>query len=187
MSGIISDNVGRGSGLVKAAAGGGKTLVVPTRIAHDDTEVSASSSGTQVPDSGTALFYYPIGALLTGSFTKTSATSVLGIAFQYCIQNNGTNQHDMYLWAGTGATAGTAGDNFKYHIGDDNSRQHVNQQFSGRTVYITGMSAASHTIKAAVGTYGDRTHTYYYCPAQDHGDRSALSSPSTMWAWEIEA
>mgnify|MGYP003148440302 CR=1 FL=1 len=182
---IVQVNSG-GSALEFAAASSGKTLVVPTRIAHDDSQVSASSGGTALPSTGTAKFYYPIGAKLSGSFTKTSATSVIGIAVQYCIENNGTNQHDTYLWAGTGATLGSAGDNFRYHIGDDGNRQHNDQQFTGRTIYITGMSTGSHTFAMAAGTFGDRTHTFYYCPSQQHGDRSAAVSPSTMWVWETE-
>ena len=54
-------------------------------------------------------------------------------------------------------------------------------------MYITGMSAATHTFKFACGTYPDRTHGGYYCSDQQHGDRSSGANPSVMWAWEIEA
>ena len=164
----------------------GKTLVVPTRIAHQTSEISSSQSGTALPASGTAKFYYPSSAKLSGSFTKTSATSVLGICLHYSIFNNGTNCHDTYIWSGTGTTLGTDGDNFRFHVGDDQNRQHNNQQTNSITIYITGMSTGSHTICAAAGTYPDRTHTFYYSPQRTYGDRADEVVQSTMWVWEVE-
>ena len=164
----------------------GKTLVKPTQIANDTSQVQGSQTGQPVPSTGTAKFYYPAGAKLSGNFTKLSATSVVGLCIQYTIENNGSNQHDTYIWWGTGATLGTSGDNGRYHVGDDCNRQHGNQQHTGRTIFITGMSTGTHTFCAAAGTYPDRTHNYYYCPNQTHGDRADEVVPSTMWAWEVE-
>ena len=173
-----------GSSLSFAQAG--KTLVKPTKVAHQTSEVSASQSGSPVPSTGTAKFYYPAGAKLSGTFTKLSATSVLGIAIRYSIDNNGTNEHDTYIWCGTGATLGCDGDNFRWHVGDDQNRQHDNQQHTAATIFVTGMSVGTHTLCAAAGTYPDRTHTYYYSPQRTYGDRANEVVQSTMWAWEIE-
>ena len=179
---VVQVNSG-GSALEFATASSGKTLVAPTRIAHDNTEVSASQSGTNLAN-GT--FFFPSNAKLSGSFTKTSATSVLCIAYTYTMKNNGTNQHDTYCWAGTGLTKGTAGNNFRYHLGDDSSRSFGENQYSKGTIFITGMSAGSHTINVAAGTTPDRTHTYFYSHNQTSGDRANETTPSTLWAWEQE-
>ena len=173
-----------GSALSFAQAG--KTLVKPTKVAHQTSEVSASQSGSPVPSTGTAKFYYPAGAKLSGTFTKLSATSVLGIAIRYSIDNNGTNEHDTYIWCGTGATLGCDGDNFRWHVGDDQNRQHDNQQHTAATIFVTGMSVGTHTLCAAAGTYPDRTHTYYYSPQRTYGDRADECVQSAMWVWEIE-
>jgi|TARA_Y100000289_G_scaffold66166_1_gene81779 hypothetical protein len=173
-----------GSSLSFAQAG--KTLVKPTLVAHQTSEVSASQSGSPVPSTGTAKFYYPAGAKLSGTFTKLSATSVVGIAIRYSIDNNGTNQHDTYIWCGTGSTLGCVGDNFRWHVGDDGNRQHGNQQHTGATIYITGMSTGTHTLNAAAGTFPDRTHTYFYSPHRTFGDRADEVVQSAMWAWEVE-
>ena len=173
-----------GSSLSYAQAG--KTLVKPTLVAHQTSEVSASQSGSPVPSTGTAKFYYPAGAKLSGTFTKLSATSVVGITIRYSIDNNGTNEHDTYIWCGTGATLGCVGDNFRWHVGDDQNRQHNNQQHTGATIFITGMSTGTHTLCAAAGTFPDRTHTYFYSPHRTFGDRADEVVQSAMWAWEVE-
>jgi len=179
---VVQVNSG-GSALEFAAASSGKTLVKPTRIAFDNSSVTFNQTGTSLQ----GVFYYPSSVLLDGSFTKTSATSVIGLCVHYMVENNSTNQHDTYCWAGTGATLGTDGDNFRYKVGDDSARAWGSYQYTKLVMYITGMSAASHTFKFACGTYGDRTHGGYYCSDQQHGDRSAGANPSVMWAWEIEA
>lgn len=179
---IIQVNSGA-TALEFGTAASGKTLAAPSKIKHDSTEVSFNQTGTSLQ----GIFYYPSSVRLFGNFTKTSATSTMCICVQYMVENNATNQHDTYLWAGTGANLGTSGDNFRLKIGDDSSRAWGGYQYTKGLWFITGMSAATHTFNFANGTYPDRTHAGYYCSAQQHGDRSAGANPSIMWAWEIEA
>ena len=86
---VVQVNSG-GSALEFATASSGKTLVKPTRIAFDNSSVTFNQSGQNLQ----SVFYYPSSVLLDGSFTKTSATSVIGLCVHYMVENNGTNQHD---------------------------------------------------------------------------------------------
>jgi hypothetical protein len=168
-----------------ATISGGRTLQSPTKIVHDSSQNSFSQSGTDM--GGQGVFYYPSSALLSGTFAKTSATSTLAIIVMYNCENNGTNQHDTYLWAGNASVLGTAGDNFRLKVGDDSNRAWAGYQYTKGTFFVTGMSVATHTINFANGTYPNRTHTGYYCSEQQHGDRSSGGNHSYIWCYEIEA
>jgi len=75
MSGIISDNQGRSSGLVKAAGGGGKLLQVVQTIKSDDTSTSSSS-------------YTDISGL-SRTITPTAASSKILICCSFACSNAG--------------------------------------------------------------------------------------------------
>jgi len=50
MSGIITDNLGRATGLIKAAGGGGKVLQVVTATSNTKTDVTSTSWATHSKD-----------------------------------------------------------------------------------------------------------------------------------------
>jgi len=93
MSGIISDNVGRSSGLVKAAGGGGKLLQMVS--VTKDEEFTATGGAPSTITNGGQLFTY--------DFTPTAASStILVMTSTVCIseESNGGNMCWIALWNG---------------------------------------------------------------------------------------
>ena len=75
MSGIIGDNTGRGTGLIKAAGGGGKVLQVVQTV-KTDTDTTTSSSYADI--SG-----------LSRTITPTAASSKILICCSFAVANDG--------------------------------------------------------------------------------------------------
>jgi hypothetical protein len=80
MSGIISDNIGRASGLIKAAGGGGKVLQC---LSATKTDVLASTSSTMITPSGLSVALTPaatsskvlILVSVTGCFSRITVVT----------------------------------------------------------------------------------------------------------------
>ena len=105
MSGIITDNVGRSSGLVKAveAAGGGKVLQIVQMAKTDTTSVNGTSYGDI---SGLSLAITPTAAsskiLLTGNINYGFQNDGW-LKFQVDIDGAGYNDVTGYMGAAAGS------------------------------------------------------------------------------------
>ena len=161
MSGSVSNNTGRGSGVIAPVEGGGKLLAMET--VRNGTRTALSSTTTWV-------------SVISASYTKTSATSDLIVSCLTPMFDDSSTNADVGLTDGTTVVLGS----WQY-----NAQTYIKMAY---TVANFGtLSAASHTISWGYRANGSASAPSPWVNPNATNDSRLTQQYTTFVFSEVEA
>lgn len=149
-------------------------------IMYNSTTRTTGTNSTYWGTIGGVNVYYNNAAMMSGSFTKQSSTSIVVFYIQWNLKAalNGHGVHGALFWKDTGVYY-PLNENFHNTSGTDNISR-------GFIVTVGGLSTGSHTFYMS-GTRADSTAAQWALNPNQEGATLCLNQgQSTMIAYEIE-